>query len=170
MDSFDRDTWQTPTWIYRWLNNTFHFDVDLAAAPHNAKHPKFYTKDDNALEKYWRAMGKTGFCNPPYSNIAPWINKAIKETKNGFTTVMLIPTPNGESYYQQALENAAMIIFITGRLGFWHPIEKKEIKGNTRGSCVVVFAPKAAEGWPQISHVHRDQIKLEFDKGEQVAV
>lgn len=52
------------------------FDLDVAAAPHNAKAPKFYTLEDDGLAQPW-----TGnvWCNPPYSDLAAWVAKAWSE-------------------------------------------------------------------------------------------
>lgn len=66
------------------------FTLDVAAAPHNAKAPRFYTRDDDGLSQPWTnnatATGdfwtryKRGnervWCNPPYSDIRPWVEKA----------------------------------------------------------------------------------------------
>ena len=152
--SFDKDTWSTPQYLFNWLNNFYNFDIDLCASEENNKCDNYFNKDDNALKMDWCMVGhrNTGFCNPPYSNIKPWIKKAI----------MLIPTPNGESYYQDIFENATGITFITGRIAFYNPALKKEVAGNTRGSCVVQFSRRYIDYEPIIDHVMRDDLKRKF--------
>ena len=160
----ERDSWATPPFIFHWLDDAFIFDVDLAASHKNKKCERYFTVDDDALNNDWHGFdSKTGFCNPPYSNISPWINKAIQESKLGFTTVMLIPTPNGESYYNDVFENATEIVFITGRLSFI-AADGKPKSGNPKGSCVVIFRPRPFYTYapPVIRNVNRDMIKEMF--------
>ena len=160
--SFDRDTWSTPQYLFNWLDSIYDLDGDLCASEENAKCDKYFTSADDSLTLRWLNYGYTGFCNPPYSNISPWIDKAITEAKEGFTTVMLIPTPNGEKYYNEIFKHATSITFITGRIAFYNPHLKKHISGNTRGSCVVEFSKKYSNSTPTIRHVLRDDLKKDF--------
>ena len=172
-----KDYWSTPQWLYDWLNSIFHFEIDLAANKDNAKHSVFYTEKDNAHYRHWNDYGrKVGFLNPPYSNTKPWIKDAVDMQQEQFTTVMVIPTPNGEKQYKDVFNYASEIIFITGRIAFVascdftvkgksgkpdkHVKKGDEVSGNTRGSCVVIFG--LLGGPPRISHVNRDDIKDEF--------
>lgn len=52
------------------------FDLDAAAAPHNAKAPNFYTRDQDGLSQDW--TGRV-WCNPPYSDCGAWVRKAWDE-------------------------------------------------------------------------------------------
>lgn len=54
------------------------FDLDVAAAAHNAKAPKFYTIEDDGLSQPWRG---NVWCNPPYSGLDAWLRKAWAEWK-----------------------------------------------------------------------------------------
>jgi len=157
--SFDRDTWATPQYLFSWLNEIYAFDIDLCANEENSKCEEYFDIKDNSLIQAWGDYGSVGFCNPPYSNIKPWIEKAIKEAKKGFTTVMLIPTPNGESCYKDVFTFATKITFITGRIAFYNPVEMREVGGNTRGSCVVEFSRKFELSAPITNHYLRDSIK-----------
>ena len=75
------------------------------------------------------------FCNPPYSNIARWVEKAFTETKNNNTlVVMLIPSRTDTRYFHNYIYNRAEIRFIKGRLKF----------GNSKNSApfpsmIVIF-------------------------------
>jgi len=149
----------TPNWLYEWLRNEFKFEVDLAASEDNAKCDIFFTKEDSGLDEDWWMYGDYGFCNPPYSDIKPWIIKSIEQQESGFTTVMPIPTPNGEKYYADVFKHASEIIFITGRVAFVDS-NGKERTGNTRGTCVVIFGRSG--GNPKLTHVNRDDIKKKF--------
>lgn len=52
------------------------FDLDVAAAKHNAKAPFFYTREDDGLERPWFDRV---WCNPPYSDCGAWVRKAWAE-------------------------------------------------------------------------------------------
>lgn len=158
----ERDSWSTPQFIVDWLKSLYPIDIDLCASPSNAKCEKYLTKEMEALTMEWSQFGSFGFCNPPYSNIKPWIDKAVKEKDKGFTTVMLIPTPNGESYYHDVFRHASDIIFITGRLSFLDSNFNPK-GGNTRGSCVVIFS-KLPPLQLELKNANRGDLIKEFSK------
>lgn len=161
-DNFDKNTWATPQYLFDWLNSIYLFDIDLCASGENTKCAAWFDERDNSLIKQWYDHGSRGFCNPPYSNIKPWIEKAMEEADKGFITVMLIPTPNGESHYHEIFVRAKSITFITGRIAFYNPYLKKEVSGNSRGSCVVEFSGKYNDFPIQINYVMRDALKVNY--------
>jgi phage N-6-adenine-methyltransferase len=59
------------------LHKRFRFTIDAAASPTNAKLPRYWTRDDDALTQSW--AGERVWCNPPYSDIRPWVEKAWRE-------------------------------------------------------------------------------------------
>jgi phage N-6-adenine-methyltransferase len=157
----ERDEARTPLWLFRWLDKRFKFGVDLAATAANTRVPHGYvTKESNALESSWDNFPRPGFLNPPYSQTKLWVAKAISEMLCGFTTVMVIPLPNGESWYRDVYENATEIIDIVGRVDFLRP-DGTSMRGNNRGTCIVIFDPCVIgiRRW----HVMRDEIRKEFE-------
>lgn len=64
MFSSEREDWTTPQNLFDELNAEFHFTLDAAASPDNAKCERFFTAEQNALRQNWG--GETVFCNPPY--------------------------------------------------------------------------------------------------------
>lgn len=159
-DKFDKDAWATPQWLFDWQESIYDFDVDLCANDDNAKCKKYITKEKDSLSVDWSKLGWVGWCNPPYSNISPWVEKAARSARKGFTTVMLIPTPNGEKYYSSVFSYATAITFITGRIAFYNPLKKTHITGNTRGSCIVEFGPRSILATqPRIINIKRDNVK-----------
>lgn len=59
------------------------------------------------------------FCNPPYSNISLWVEKAFRETRNDNTlVVLLIPARTDTRYFHDFIYQRAEIRFIKGRLKF----------------------------------------------------
>ncbi len=134
-----RDSWSTPQWLFNWLDSIFNFDIDLAANSDNYKCRAYFTIHDNALKMNWSEYNKTGFLNPPYSNIDPWVDKAIEEMKKGFTTVMVIPTLSGVKRDKKIIDNATGIIFFDGRISFISAETDKPVGGNDRGTMIVFF-------------------------------
>lgn len=159
----ERDEWRTPPYLFAWLNKIFEFDVDLAASKENALCAKYYSErlDTSKEDVSWLSKGKVGFCNPPYSNIDPWLWKAEREAFKGFTSVFLIPTPNGEERYGQYVFGCASeVYFITGRIAFLNA-NGEPIGGNTRGSCVAVYRGYDL-GSTRYRHVYRDKLVERF--------
>lgn len=73
------DNWKTPDNIYNKLNLEFNFNYDPCPLNPNP--------DFDGLKTEW---GTKTFVNPPYSNVYPWIEKAISESKEGKIIVMLL--------------------------------------------------------------------------------
>jgi len=158
-----RDEWRTPRWLFEWLDMRWAFDVDLACSASNSlvdNAHQIRLRYPDMLDYPWLEFGRTGFLNPPYSDIDPWLTAAILEAKKGFTTVMLIPLPNGELRYRDIYSHASEIIDIVGRVPFVDA-NRVEVPGNTRGSCVVTFSPGlrgCARSW-----VMRDWIREQYE-------
>ena len=131
----ERDEYETPGYLMEYIRRKWGPLYDLACTEENAKFVRFGFAIDS-LKIDWHQWGVIGFCNPPYSDIEPWLEKAIREQAQGFTTVFLIPTPNGEQR-DHLIAKASEIEFIIGRIAFLRP-DGTEARGNTRGSCIVV--------------------------------
>lgn len=161
--SFDKDALQTPPYIINWLRTMYDFDVDLAASDDHHWCDTYFTKSSSGLDKSWIEHGSTGFCNPPYSKIDPWINKAIEEADHGFTTVFLIPDVNGEARFEAILSQASVFVHMVGRVDFIRPDSNTPYRGNNRGSCIVEFSPKF---YPRPAHhtfINTKWIKENFE-------
>lgn len=86
------------------LHATHAFTVDAAASADNAMLPRYWTQEDDALMKSW--SGERVWCNPPYSNINPWVEKAWREMRHGCElVVMLLPANRCEQgWWQRQVE------------------------------------------------------------------
>ena len=156
-----RDEWLTPDYVFRYLDRIFRFNIDLAASNENHLCTVHISRETDALQASWHVRGQRGFCNPPYSSISPWLEKAAQEARKGFTSVFLIPTPNGEERYgEYVFDVASEVTFITGRLAFLRP-DGTPVGGNTRGSCFVVYRGYDL-GYTRYRHVLREAMR---DKG-----
>ena len=53
MYSSKSDEWETPQQIFDKLNDEFHFTLDPCGTDLNHKCSKYYTKEDDGLQKSW---------------------------------------------------------------------------------------------------------------------
>jgi phage N-6-adenine-methyltransferase len=101
----------------------------VAAAPHNAKAPTFYTREDDGLTKSWWP-GRV-WCNPPYSDCGAWVQKAWREWAEHHVDliVMLLPANRVEqAWWQDYVEpyrdrpgSPLRVEFLRGRMRFDRP-------------------------------------------------
>lgn len=132
------------------LHERFRFTIDAAAAPHNARLPRFWTEDDDALSQSW--AGERVWCNPPYSNIRPWVEKAWKEwtaPDRPRLIVMLLPANRCEqAWWQELIEHmrdgktlTLHTEFLPGRMRFDRPNAVIDKKGDRPpfGCCLVIW-------------------------------
>lgn len=82
------------------LQDRFGFTVDVAAAAHNAKCERYYDLAADGLSQDWG--GEVVWCNPPFSDLAPWIRKAWAECHHA-TIVMLLPNNRAEQSFWQLM-------------------------------------------------------------------
>lgn len=140
-----RDLWRTPPALFACLNAEFCFQLDAAAAAHNALCRKFITAEQNTLETPWdEYLSIPGYVwlNPPYSDITPFVKKAAAESANQIGTVMLVPADTSVGWFKEAIQTASEVRFITaGRLAFINPVTGKPVSGNNKGSMLIIWHP-----------------------------
>lgn len=140
----DVDDRGTTAEVFDPLHERFAFTIDVAAAEHNAKLPRYFTIEQDGLEQSWE--GERVFCNPPYSAIEPWVRKA--HTSGAEVVVMLLPANRTEQgWWQREVEpyrdkpNGIRCEFLQGRLRFLKP-GQKHIGPNERppfGCCLLIW-------------------------------
>lgn len=144
-DVDDRGT--DPAWFAE-IDKRFRFTVDVAAAEHNAKLPRYFDKTADGLAQSW--AGERVWCNPPYSDIRPWVQKAWASFTDTPLIVMLLPANRTEQgWWQEQVEPARdrpdsslRVEFLPGRLRFIAP-GRSTIGPNERppfGCCLLIWA------------------------------
>ena len=113
--SSNSDEWFTPQNFFDEINKEFNFTLDVAATVDNTKCKKFFTIKDNGLIQNWEGVI---WCNPPYSDIKLWVEKAYNESLKGTKIVLLIPVRTDTKYFHSFIYNKAELRFIKGRLKF----------------------------------------------------
>jgi phage N-6-adenine-methyltransferase len=86
------DDHYTPKWVFDRLGVVF--DIDVASPPQETAVPckKYLTQADDGLSYEWKGIV---WCNPPFSNTTPWVNKWMKHG-NG---LLLVPVVKSQWYY-----------------------------------------------------------------------
>ncbi|MCR4720918.1 MAG: phage N-6-adenine-methyltransferase [Lachnospiraceae bacterium] len=133
----NRDDWGTPSYVYNYLNKEFHFTLDACANKNNYKHEHYYDIATNGLTQDW--SNEVVFCNPPYGlDQKQWLQKAYDESKNGVTTVFLIPArTDTQVFHKYIWGRAAEIRFIYGRIKF--EVNRKAQDRAPFPSMIVVY-------------------------------
>jgi phage N-6-adenine-methyltransferase len=156
----DRDTWTTPLSVYRWAQHVAGgaFDYDAACDSNNALATPLWSRPEftpgDSLSHRW-PDGCRIFCNPPYSDIDPWVAYALGCAS---LTAMLIMSPNGEERFFDLIPNAFEFTLV-GRIGFLGA-NGKPINGNTRGSSLFLINAGQYNGQRRI--IRRSTIFRDF--------
>lgn len=131
-----------------WSERFHGFTLDAAAAPHNAKCKRYYTREDDGLTQEWR--GRV-WCNPPYSDLRAWVQKAWDEwdAYHADLIVMLLPANRVEQgWWQDLVEprrdrdgSPLRVEFLRGRLRFDRPQAVIGPKGDRPpfGCCLLIW-------------------------------
>jgi len=146
----EKDLGQTPWWFIRSLENLLgrELDLDACCLEATAKADKFISLENgvDCFVDEWIVNingNNLAWCNPPFSNIDPFIDRAIHQCKkHGTVTAMIIPN-NPEVAYRRKLKDVCdTFIEMPFRLKFLRPDGCKflDAKGNENSpkfSCAV---------------------------------
>lgn len=130
------------------------FDLDVAAAAHNAKCERYYTAQDDGLQLDWY---RRVWCNPPYSDCGAWVRKAWHEWDRATSwpmrphlIVMLLPANRVEQgWWQDHVEpyrdrpgSPLRVEFLRGRMRFDRPNWTPGPKGDRPpfGCCLLIWS------------------------------
>jgi phage N-6-adenine-methyltransferase len=123
------DKWGIPKELYDKLNSEFHFDFD--PCPIDWKEG-----DADGLAIEW---GASNFVNPPYSQVAKWIEKSYNEWKKGKNVVMLINAITDTKAFHKYIVGNAEIRFVKGRIKFVNVENPEKSAPNVKASIIVIF-------------------------------
>lgn len=128
----DVDDRRTPVAFFADLHRARRFTVDAAASHENALLSLYWTRDTNGLAQSWE--NHRVWCNPPFSNLEPWLAKAWAEMVLGNceSVTMLLPANRCEQkFWQRHVEPfrddrctsgiRLTVEFLPGRMRFGKP-------------------------------------------------
>jgi len=129
-DPIGTNHWGTPDNLYDKWNTIYHF---------GKFDPCPLMAEFNGLILPWT---KRVFCNPPYSDITPWLQKAYFELSWGHSDliVLLLPNNSDVGWYQNYIEGKADIVTIPHRIKF------KRAKSTARFSSILVILDRYIGG------------------------
>jgi len=104
-----RQSWATPPAFFAQLHEEYEFTLDGASEPGNGLLPRSSTAADPIL---W--TGERVFCNPPWSNICPFVEKAAEAD----LAVLLVPARTNCKWFHRALELGAHVRFFAPKIRF----------------------------------------------------
>ena len=114
----DSDNWETPGWLMNMFRGWYD-PCPLGGYKTN--------RDD--LEGEWELMYQYPgiYINPPYSDVTPWIDKAIRTHQRYMAIgvrvpiVMLLKHDSSTKWFAKLQEAGARFLMIQGRLNFKSP-------------------------------------------------
>jgi phage N-6-adenine-methyltransferase len=126
------DEWRTPVDFYAALDAEFHFTLDAAATADNAMCATYLDREEDALVRQWNSIPShrpgrpVVWCNPPYSLITQFIQKAEYASRHGCTVVCLVPSRTDTRWWHtyvwdqdhHAPRTRVEVRFLKGRLKF----------------------------------------------------
>jgi site-specific DNA-methyltransferase (adenine-specific) len=140
----DKQDWETPQGLFDWLNEQYHFTLDVCATQANAKVARYFSLTDDGLAQSW--ADEVCFMNPPYGrSVGKWIEKARSEAEKGATVVCLVYARTGAAWYQDHVPNATCVHLIRTRLRF---VGAKSSAPSD--SAIIIFTPEG--GPPEYHH------------------
>lgn len=146
------DNRETAPEFFAPLHDRFGFTLDVASLEHNSKLPRYFDPEADGLVQSWD--GERVWCNPPYSNVRPWIEKAWASECP--IIVMILPANRTEQgWWQDLVEpyrdregSILQVEFIRGRTRFIAHDDDR-IRPNARppfGCCLLIWTGTDTEG------------------------
>ncbi len=133
-----KDEWLTPPELIKALGK---FDLD-PCSPINrpwATAANHYTIDDNGLLMPW--SGRV-WCNPPYGNeAASWLRKC---SLHGNAIALTFARTETKMFFETVWNSADALLFIKGRLSFYHVTGIKAKNGGGAPSVLIAYGKENA--------------------------
>jgi phage N-6-adenine-methyltransferase len=147
----EKDLAQTPEWFIESLCDLLgieYFELDVCALEKTKKAATCYSlseRGENCLELDWDLWN---WLNPPFSNVLPFLEKAVEQCETGYrNTAAIMPNNPETGYVRYAKEWADMIIEMPFRIKYLRPngsmfLDKKGKEQSPQFSCLVaIFTP-----------------------------
>jgi len=130
-----RDTWCTPDEVFNYYRRLYQYTLDVCASASNTKLSDYFTEENSALEGDWSQHSRA-WCNPPYSNILPFVERAV-HFKDTTETSFLVPLDSSTKWFKLALAHAKDVrLIVGGRIQFIPP-DGVVASSNNKASCLI---------------------------------
>lgn len=154
-----RQCWATPPDFFKWLDDMFHFDIDVCASAENAKCPAFITEEEDSFSRDWFYNPRgpmdgpkqfyTAFCNPGFAKPLAWHQRAFQQTQNRLITrvaCVLGVQWASQEWAEFAYNNTLMIIHLSPRIQYLAPPGVKQSSNNYESVVYVYSSLPACPG------------------------
>ncbi|WP_434418895.1 DNA N-6-adenine-methyltransferase [Nannocystis pusilla] len=144
----ESDRYFTPAWLVEAVLEQLGGSIDLdpcwdpdAGCVVRAEEVFDIRKSQDGLVLPWD--GTRVFCNPPYSDVAPWVLRAVQHAANGGEVLMLINASTDTSVWQRYVLRHGCVCLLNKRVSFGRPGSNK-LTPNLQASAVVYFGTDVA--------------------------
>jgi phage N-6-adenine-methyltransferase len=140
----------------------YAFLLDVCAEKETAKCANFISPEENSFNVNWvqrlsnieKSISNiettchpfkptAAWCNPPFDNKFAFIDECYKYSKQGVTSVMLLPWERTTGWWRDLINNKAARVFVPdGRYPFLDIDGKTQKSGVNFSSCFVEFSPR----------------------------
>lgn len=151
----NKDCWQTPFELFKPIDDKYNFEVDVCASQENALCKYYWTVGDDCLQQDWSDVSGFVWCNPPYSNPLPFVEKC---QQYGYA-VMLLNQDTSTKWAKIVFEKASKVILLSDRVRFINPVTLEVGKSNPKCQMIVIFDKRNNPGvdirWCSIKEIHK---------------
>ncbi len=143
-----RDLWRTPAALAAYFVKKYALKIDVASSAENKVCDLYYDEKSNGLISAW---DENAWCNPPYSNIIPWCEKALASPH---ITVLLLPMRTASPWFRLLTGDPRVSWHaFKGRVKFEPPrgVEESSPRHDS-GLFIVHEKENAANGFSGILH------------------
>lgn len=133
------DEWQTPNFLWEWLNFIYRFQFDLAASQTNKKVDNYFSKKNNALIHNWSFIQGYSWMNPPFSLAEEFFKKA-SESKNPIVAIYKCSNMETKTWQKYILPHA-LVHVLDKRVNYEIPNEPKR-NGVPFASALILYRVK----------------------------
>lgn len=131
-----KDNWETPWDMIDVINKDYPIGLDVCTDGVNAKCSVYLTDSLDLPWKMFLPSDKYVWCNPPYSNVQPWVDKIIKSR---LPTLLLVNASTSAKWFHDILNVASEMWVIRGRIAFIDPETGEPVNGNDRSQVLFII-------------------------------
>lgn len=142
-----RQEWRTPPEFIQAIQREFRIDIDVAASAENCVVQRHYNKERDGLHQRWFIDSVVcAWCNPGFSSIGAWVDKAITEVSlvPWATAILMVLASPSTKWWAQAEQNGAEIRLLAPRVQFLPPPAIVP-SSNARENALLIFRSENTE-------------------------
>lgn len=117
------------------------FAIDLAADAENRQAERYFDEATNGLAQSW-VTGGWNWLNPPFGDIAPWVEHAHWEKLKGAETAILVPASIGANWWKAWVDGRCLILALNGRITF-----EGETDAYPKDCALLLYSPRLMSGY-----------------------